>query len=90
MIAKDPIQTPKNNAGTTLLKTKAISIEINGGNNETQPGRTLMLASAKVSSSSKSLAESDEASVNLKNSNSMSCSEPQSDGSIKLPSKSSL
>ena len=35
---------PKKSAGTTL-GSKAIRIEIRGGNNETHPGRTLMVSS---------------------------------------------
>ena len=81
---------PKKSAGTTLLKSKAIRIEIRGGNNETHPGRTLMVSSETTFPSNINFADSDEASVNLKKSNSITSSEEQADGSIKFPSSSSL
>ena len=62
---------PKKSAGTTLLKSKAIRIEIRGGNNETHPGRTLMVSSEITFPSNINFADSDEASVNLKKSNSI-------------------
>ena len=37
-----PIQTPKKSAGMTLLKNKAIKMDINGGIIESQPQSTSM------------------------------------------------
>ena len=75
---------PKKSAGTTLLKSKAMRIEIRGGNNETHPGRTLMASSETTFPSNINFADSDEASVNLKKSNSILSNEEQADGSIKF------
>ena len=90
VIAYDPIQIPKKSAGTTLLKIKAIRIDIKGGNKETHPGRTLIISSDTTFPSKINFTDSDAASVNLKKSNSITSAEEQADGSTRFPSSSSL